>query len=76
MSPWLMVWRMTEHVGFNRGPAGLVTSSVWRLGRAAESERRYYRHAMIPLDLDPQPTPEVSATLKRGVMVSNCLTSS
>jgi len=31
---------------------------------------------MIPLDLDPQPTPEVSATLKRGVMVSNCLTSS
>jgi len=31
--------------------------------------KRYYLHAMIPLDLDPQATPEVNATLKRGVTV-------
>jgi len=31
--------------------------------------KRFYLHAVIPLDLDPRVTPEVRATLKRGVTV-------
>jgi beta-lactamase regulating signal transducer with metallopeptidase domain len=54
-----------------QGPPGYVFDVVGsrQIASGFPGGRRYYLHAMIPLDLDPKATPEVHATLKRGVTV-------